>query len=91
MNINTLATATVIAEIRIHGRALPARVRVRSMICPATRLPATMRIAERMGKMVRKVSTPPVVSPANSTLRKYSTRNEPNRQFANKPQKGPTR
>ena len=58
MNINTLATATVIAEIRIHGRALPARVRVRSMICPATRLPATMRIAERMGKMVKNASMP---------------------------------
>ena len=69
-------TASRTAESRIHGRALPALVRVRSTICPATRLPITIRIAERMGKRVRKVSIEPASadpaasSSANSTSRK---------------------
>ena len=54
MNINTLATESVSAESRIQGRALPARVRVRSISWPTTRLAATIKIVERSCRVVKK-------------------------------------
>ena len=94
MNIRILATATVTADSNIYGRALPALDLVRSIICPASMLPATMSMAESMGKMVRKVSTPVLpaaISSAKRVFRKYDTRYVPNRLFASRPQKGPMR
>ena len=54
MNISTLATDRVRAESKIQGRALPARVLVRSMSWPTTRLAATMNTVDTSCSVVRK-------------------------------------
>ena len=76
MKMSTQERASSTEESNIHGRALPAPVRVRSTSCPAMRLPMTMRMADRMGKSIRNVSTvpasaePAASSSANNTSRK---------------------
>ena len=47
MNISTLATDNVSAESSIHGRALPASARVRSISWPTTRFAATISSVDR--------------------------------------------
>ena len=54
MNISTLATDNVSAESSIHGRALPASARVRSISWPTTRFAATISSVESSCSVVRK-------------------------------------
>ena len=52
-NMRTVDTASVRAESRIHGRALPARQCVRSMSWPTMRLAITIRTVETSCSAVR--------------------------------------
>ena len=53
INIQEIPSKTLLSNI--HGLAFPAFVCVLSIICPATKFPTTIRIAERSGNNVKKV------------------------------------
>ena len=64
MNITTHAAPKSTEDSSIHGRALPALVLVRSISWPATRLPATISIADSRGNSVRNRFIEPVSFPS---------------------------